>query len=204
MRIPFLVLVGKDGKVDSLHVRGPKLRSRLVALLGDPADAPATEKPADSKNLPRKSPQPRSPPPKSRRPKDRQTPADEAAGSRSRRLALRWPRRCSRLMSPLPLPAVATAEDPAINPYAAKPGLTTEQLVNYILKMLDKPKTIQARPGFCEAVCEACDRADVGQPAGHRSAALRGRRIEVRGAAQEGLHGRRRGRQAARRRSSRR
>jgi thiol-disulfide isomerase/thioredoxin len=42
--IPFVVLVGKDGKVDSIHVRGPKLRSRLMELLGDPI---TTEVPAD-------------------------------------------------------------------------------------------------------------------------------------------------------------
>src|SRR6185503_2278948 len=42
--IPFLVLVGKDGKVDSLHVRGPKLKTRLTQLLGEP---PAVEIPAD-------------------------------------------------------------------------------------------------------------------------------------------------------------
>ena len=36
--IPFVVLVGKDGNVDSIHVRGPKLRSRLTELLGDAVD----------------------------------------------------------------------------------------------------------------------------------------------------------------------
>ena len=44
--IPFLVLVGKDGKVDSLHVRGPKLKTRLTQLLGDRPAQP-TEVPAD-------------------------------------------------------------------------------------------------------------------------------------------------------------
>jgi len=42
--IPFIVLVGRDGKVDSIHVRGPKLKSRLTQLLGEPA---AAEIPAD-------------------------------------------------------------------------------------------------------------------------------------------------------------
>ena len=42
--IPFVVLIGKDGKVDSIHVRGAKLKSRLTALLGEPI---TTEVPAD-------------------------------------------------------------------------------------------------------------------------------------------------------------
>lgn len=42
--IPFVVLIGKDGKVDSIHVRGSKLKSRLTALLGEPI---TTEVPAD-------------------------------------------------------------------------------------------------------------------------------------------------------------
>src|SRR4051812_10183966 len=42
--IPFVVLIGKDGNVDSIHVRGPKLKNRLTQLLGDPI---TSEVPAD-------------------------------------------------------------------------------------------------------------------------------------------------------------
>jgi hypothetical protein len=42
--IPFVLLVGKDGKVDSIHVRGIKLKNRLTELLGEPL---TTEVPAD-------------------------------------------------------------------------------------------------------------------------------------------------------------
>jgi len=42
--IPFVVLLGKDGNVDSIHVRGPKLEERLKTLLGEPAEESA-EKP---------------------------------------------------------------------------------------------------------------------------------------------------------------
>ena len=45
--IPFLVLVGKDGKVDSLHVRGTRLKTRLTQLLGEPAEAKPVEVPSD-------------------------------------------------------------------------------------------------------------------------------------------------------------
>jgi thiol-disulfide isomerase/thioredoxin len=52
--IPFVVLIGKDGKVDSIHVRGSKLKSRLTALLGEPetGEVPAdpTQPPAKAKS----------------------------------------------------------------------------------------------------------------------------------------------------------
>lgn len=44
--IPFLVLVGKDGKVVDIHVRGDDLTARLTELLGPPAEEkPDAEKP---------------------------------------------------------------------------------------------------------------------------------------------------------------
>ncbi len=161
--IPFLVLVGKDGKVDSLHVRGPKLHSRLVALLGDPSDAPAADKPASDKpaaEKPAADKPPAETPVEAKPASDK--PADAAADSPQAAVTPVGLALAAVLLAadePAAAPAAVTpAEDPAINPYAAKPGLTTEQLANYVLKMLDKPKTIQGRPGFCEAVCEACDR----------------------------------------------
>jgi peroxiredoxin len=41
--IPFVVLVNKEGKVDSLHLRGPKLTARLTELFGDAKPAPTGE-----------------------------------------------------------------------------------------------------------------------------------------------------------------
>jgi len=175
--IPFLVLVGKDGKVDSLHVRGPKLRSRLVALLGDPNAAPASEKPAAEKPA---TEAPAEAKPAATNPAEENPAAEKPAAEKPAEIkAASDPKQAAltpvglalavALLSadepsavpsaaPSAVPAASTAEDSSINPYAAKPGLSSEQLANYVLKMLDKPKTIQARPGFCEAVCEACDR----------------------------------------------
>lgn len=45
-----------------------------------------------------------------------------------------------------------------INPYAAPRGMTTAQLVDYIFDMEETPRTIQQRPGFCDAVIEAGER----------------------------------------------
>ncbi|HZN33473.1 MAG TPA: redoxin family protein [Pirellulaceae bacterium] len=151
--IPFLVLVGKDGKVDSLHVHGSKLKARLTALLGAP---PTTEIPAD----------PTAPAPPA---------APAAAKPPAKKTGSVQPR---RLLSPVgllvaqallaadpPPAAVPAAEDTSINPYKAKPNLTTAQLVDYIQRMLDKPKSIQSRDGFGEAVVDACDRVLKADPA---------------------------------------
>ena len=64
------------------------------------------------------------------------------------------------------------AEEEKVNPYSAKPGLSTDKLVAYIEKMLDKPKSIQSRPGFTEAVVDACDRVLAANPAAKESEAL--------------------------------
>jgi thiol-disulfide isomerase/thioredoxin len=43
--IPFVVLIGKDGNVDSIHVRGSKLKRRLTELLGEPITSAVPEDP---------------------------------------------------------------------------------------------------------------------------------------------------------------
>ncbi len=137
--IPFVVLVGKDGNVDSIHVRGEKLGKRLAELLGEPAKADAKAgdaKPAEAKG-------------KDGGPAEKadgdDPPAKEEEGG------------CGA-EEPAAEAAAPPAEDETINPYSAKPGLSTADLVKYIDRMLDKPKSIQIRPGFAEALCEACDR----------------------------------------------
>ena len=150
--LPFMVLVGKDGKVDSLFVQGPKLKARLIALLGPP---PLTEIPAD--------------------PTAPAAPAKPAAAAPAlKKSGYAVPRAA---LSPVSLmvaqallgqallaQAPVAAEDPAINPYKAKPNLTSTQLIDYVLKMLDKPKTIQSRAGFGDAIVEACDRVLKAEP----------------------------------------
>src|SRR5262249_37992311 len=63
-----------------------------------------------------------------------------------------------------PPASLPVAEDPAINPYRAKPGLSAGQLIDYIQKMLDKPLTIQRRTGFGDAIVDACDRVLAADP----------------------------------------
>jgi thiol-disulfide isomerase/thioredoxin len=52
----------------------------------------------------------------------------------------------------------AEADKPEANPYRAAAGLSTLELVDYLLDMQEKPRTIRHRPGFAEAVSAAADR----------------------------------------------
>jgi thiol-disulfide isomerase/thioredoxin len=201
--IPFLVLVGKDGKVDALHVRGEKLRARLVELLGEPAKKPAagesaappTEPGATEPAAPPAATQPAPGEPATEpappavtepappavtepAPPAATEPAAEPAPERGAMTPVGLALAAALLAAEEPgaaEPAAAepaaeaakpvdAADDTSINPYSAKPGLSTEELANFVLKMLDKPQTIQGRPGFAEAVCEACDRIMTADP----------------------------------------
>jgi thiol-disulfide isomerase/thioredoxin len=177
--IPFLVLVGKDGKVDSLHVRGPKLRSRLVALLGEEtpaekpagdkpaADKPAADKPAEEKpsgDKPTAEEKPAEDKPAADKPAAEKPAADKPAASPGVSVVAAVIAALFAAEEPAAAPP-PVADDPAINPYRAKPGLSPADLVQYVLRMLDKPKTIQTRPGFTEAVADACDRVLSAEPA---------------------------------------
>ncbi len=49
------------------------------------------------------------------------------------------------------------------NPYAAGPGLSTLELIEYLLDMDEKAVSIRRRPGFAEAVSDAADRVLAGE-----------------------------------------
>ncbi|ADB16157.1 Redoxin domain protein [Pirellula staleyi DSM 6068] len=191
--IPFIVLIGKDGKVDSIHVRGPKLKTKLTQLLGapaapaseplaePPAETPAAETPAatpaekPATETPAETSPPVAPAPEEK-PAEPTAPAAEEkqvshSGARGRTSMFSWLE--SRLLLTSLLADEASeakspeAVDPAadFNPYAAKPGLASDALVDYLFRMLDKPKTIQLRSGFSEALLDACDRILAADPA---------------------------------------
>ena len=161
--IPFVVLLDKEGNVDSLHLRGPRLEARLKELLGEPAEKPAEEKkekPADEKPAAEKK----------EKGEEEATPAkgDEKPAEEKPAAKAEEPKKeeggggCGVVEEEK---KEAPAEESKVNPYSAKPGLTSDKLVAYIEKMLDKPKSIQSRPGFTEAVVEACDRVLTANPA---------------------------------------
>jgi thiol-disulfide isomerase/thioredoxin len=176
--IPFLVLVGKDGKVDSLHVRGTRLKTRLTQLLGEPAAKPVEvpsdpTKPAAETPAEKPAEQPAEDKPAAEKPAAEKPAAEKPAAERPAENSGAFaPRAAATPLALLAAQAILAADEPAtvkkdqplpaedtsINPYKAKPGLTTAQLIDYIERMFDKPKSIRVREGFTEAIVDACDR----------------------------------------------
>ena len=185
--IPFVVLVGRDGRVLDLHVRGELLEKRLDELLGDnakPADAkPADAKPADAKPADAK---PADAKPADAKPNDAK-PAEEkpaeakpAEGKKGEEKpaapaakdGARYDVRMPSWQAFAPRHAVAAtvlagvlatfAQDapalPEANPYAPRADLKPLDLVDFIDRMFDKPKSIRERPGFVDAIVIAADR----------------------------------------------
>ncbi|MBW3597987.1 MAG: redoxin family protein [Planctomycetes bacterium] len=175
--IPFMLLVDQEGKVAAIHTRGPRLEQevrRLLNIQGEktPAEGdtpPAVkEKPADE--LPKE--------------KEGEAPAKvEASDDAELDLPLKPANEGAVREEKKPGDgdsgalvdahvffvafqedeadddeAASTEATPARNPYLADEGLSTLELVEYLLDMQDKPRVIQQRPGFAEAIAEAADR----------------------------------------------
>ncbi|MCE9528252.1 MAG: redoxin family protein, partial [Planctomycetales bacterium] len=161
LAIPFVVLLDKEGNVDSIHLRGPRLEARLRELLGEPAEKPAaeekSEKPAEEKPAAEKSDEKGG---DKKEGKPAEKPAEEKPAEPKKEEGGGG---CGTAVEEEK--KEAAEEESKVNPYAAKPGLSSEKLVAYIEKMLDKPKSIQSRPGFAEAVVDACDRVLTANPA---------------------------------------
>lgn len=165
--IPFVVLLDKEGNVDSLHLRGPRLESRLKELLGEPAEKPAEEKKEKGEEKPaEKSTEEKAAPAKEVKKPIKDKPAAKADEPKKEEGG----GGCGAVVEEEKKDAAA--EESKVNPYSAKPGLSTDKLVAYIEKMLDKPKSIQSRPGFTEAVVDACDRVLAANPAAKDSESL--------------------------------
>ena len=136
--LPSTVLFGRDGQVMATNVGGDVLKKLLITHLeetdSDPAEA--------SESIPPEA-----------------NSSDMGTGTFFSSLAM-----LKALTSPLSLSTrllLAEEEDEEVdeeNPYLAADGLSTLDLVDYLLDMQDKPRSIRRRPGFAEAVSEAADR----------------------------------------------
>ncbi|QDU31594.1 Thiol:disulfide interchange protein TlpA [Anatilimnocola aggregata] len=173
--IPFYVLVNKEGNIDSIfHFRldPERVGGRLKELLGLKEVPDFSIKPAVIENptIPRAFPTPpleappTTPEPPAETPAKPATPAKNEGGSwlrkLDRQLATAWSALANHSFLAEEAAEVkdAAATPPEPNAYLAKPDLTSTQLTDWLLRMLDKPKTIQARPGFTAAIVDACDR----------------------------------------------
>lgn len=166
--IPFILLIGPEGNVIDMHVRGERLGTKLAELF--PAAAPV-KPPVD--------------PADPAKPVDPNAPADPAAAKPAAGAEANPPQANGDAPAAVPDPgtpaadqgasnrppaADANAGDPPaktgvsdtelakINPYGARAGMTPMELVEFIFNMQEKPASIRARPGFSAAVVAACDR----------------------------------------------
>lgn len=170
--IPFYVLIDKQGNVDSIyHYRldPQRLGGRLKELLGLKEEPDFIPKPmpiinntipgAAPKGSPPEAPPgdaPATPPAEPAK----ETPDAKKQGPLFDHLQLQF---VTAWFSCSPVALIveeSEAKPPAAeaNPYLAKPDLSAAELTAWMLRMLDKPKTIQGRPGFSAAIVDACDR----------------------------------------------
>ncbi len=167
--LPVYILVDKEGKIDSVHhykLDSERLGLRLKELLGLPEAPKFTLEPPppltiENPTIPKVAPTPNEAPPTPAP----AAPAGPAAPNKQGRVtpALQHlDRQLAAILSPASWFAVLSADETEptaeVNPYLAKPDLNSTQLTDWVLRMLDKPKTIQKRPGFAAAIAEACDR----------------------------------------------
>lgn len=147
LSLPYSVLLDAQGNVDSLHVSADNLPEKLVRMLGPPPEgvrrrgedvqAPdagdGTGGDAGGTTAPGPAPDPQ-------QADDAKKAGDQAGGGGER---------------PLELPPLDK-----INPYLARKGMSPPQLIEYILKMEDRPVGLRDRPGFKEAIIDAAGRVE--------------------------------------------
>lgn len=166
--IPFLVLVNREGTAvaTTSELRGEALGKKLAEIFGDPEPSSDSETPASEK-------------PDSDTEKPAEKPADDAeaaekdsgeakpdAGDTSQ--ATVGEATAFFFASFNEQDAAESGEQAdseeneldldGVNPYSARPDLSPEQLVDFLFDMQEKPKSIQRRAGFAEAIVDAADR----------------------------------------------
>ncbi len=142
--IPFNLLVDSKGVVVALHVNSQSLPAKLLELLNGSASPPAA--PGGNSGAAARGTLER-------------TVAGAATAARD--LLRRWSWAVDDMAGVPRAPQfVAFVDEPAEddNPYLAPPGLSRAELVEFLLKMQEKPQVIRARPGFDAALVEAADR----------------------------------------------
>ncbi len=136
--LPSTVLFGRDGQVMATNVGGDVLKKLLITHLEE-TDSDAAETPESI-------------PPEANG-------SDISRGTFFSSLAMLKALTSPLSLSPrLLLTEEEDEEEDKENPYLAADGLSTLDLVDYLLDMQEKPRSIRRRPGFAEAVSEAADR----------------------------------------------
>jgi hypothetical protein len=143
--VPFSLLVGQDGTVVEMHLNSQTLTNKLTELLGKPDTSPP-----DGRD--------ETPPPQ----KDTgsiQSDRNEGTyfvsyGAIEETQEATREARTENDTQKTDSQIVAKDE----NPYLAPAGLSRDELVEFLLKMEEKPKSIRQREGFDDALLDAAER----------------------------------------------
>jgi thiol-disulfide isomerase/thioredoxin len=145
--LPFAVLLDREGKVVALHARQDRLHEKLETLLGSPSGALPGGFPGNGPGV-----EPTMPP----------VPSGDAPSvdDQSQRVAPQADMFfvSFAMASAGPEDDEDAADIPAVNPYSPRGDLSPGELVDFILNMQDKPKSLQERSDFSAALIEAADR----------------------------------------------
>ena len=147
--LPSTVLIGRDGRVLATNIGGPALKTLLGKHAGNAGDetpsesedAPADETPAGSEDAPASG-------------DSSSLDGNRLFTSLAMLKTIAFPSFFSATM----LLVDEDEEQAEDNPYLASPGLSTLELIDYLLDMQEKPRSIRHRKGFAEAVSEAAER----------------------------------------------
>ena len=129
--VPYSILIDSNGLVQALHLGGPALAKAIEDMLQD--DPPAAEPNA---------------------PETTEPAAGDGGDLRAAPQALRYVAHWTAGDDP----AEADEQREAPNPYLAPKSASISDLVEFLFRMEEKPKTIRRRPGFAAAAAEAADR----------------------------------------------
>ena len=164
--VPFFVLVARDGKVAKIHCRGAELKAQVAELLKQAV--PPDEQQGQHGRRPRQlaeRPQRLTLMTAVRASGDATEDLPDAGRSTAGPAVVDRSSAAASCGSPAQEddtenPDIALNEIPleAINPYAPDRDASPSELVETILEMKTRPRSIQRRKGFSEGVIEAADR----------------------------------------------
>lgn len=163
--LPFSVFVNPEGEVEKLYVVQPGLMEMLEAALpaakAAPAETPGATEPAPAA-------EPATEPAKEEGAVIVRNPGvqfvalwddePQAAPGKQPASPQEADPPATKKEQPEATEDADKKEEVETNPYLPRDGMTTKQLVNYIFDMEDRPKSIQARPGFSEALVATAEK----------------------------------------------
>lgn len=146
LALPYALLVDAQGNVDSVHLDSGNLPEKLVRMLGAPRAKPDGAAPVNGESV--------APPPGNGQPGNGPAPDPQEDEK---------PAEQDPADEDLKLPPLKD-----INPYAARKGMNAAQLVEYILRLEDRPVGLRKRPGFKDAVVDAAKRVEASDDASEK------------------------------------